>query len=111
MSAFLEAYKSYDPSVMVDIILMCSQYGFVLSEPGTFVCAYPVMRQDLNTDIEIQSKKGLDECDTWFVYIASGNMKTAIKKLPEREYIAFERFDNKTRVYRFDRIRRLYGKQ
>ena len=71
------------------------------------MCAVPISRRNLNSDNEIQSKLELDEHDTWFIYVASGNLKKAFSKIPKLKYIAFERFDDRIRVYDFERLRRL----
>lgn len=106
MSAFSEAQKLYDPKELGAIIAHCSNYGFVYSEPDVFVCAYLVY----SDNIETQSKLELDKCDTWFIFIASGDLEKAFDVIPKKDYIAFERFDNKLRVYDFERLRRRYGK-
>lgn len=104
MSAFSEAQKLYDPKELGKIIATCAANGVVYSDPDLFLCAYPVF----SDDIETQSKLELDKTDTWFIFIASGDIARCFNVLPEKEYIAFERYESgNIKLFGFDRIRRL----
>lgn len=105
MSAFAEAQKLYKPKELGQIIAECAKFGFVYSDPETFICAYPVHSNDTETRYKIE----LDKCDAWFIFIASGDLKKAFDVIPQKKHIAFERFDGKVRTYEFDRFRRIHG--
>ena len=107
MSPFAQVCELYEPETLGHILSMCANVGVVHADSDCFFCAYPVIRRNLNSVIEIESKKDIDKSDTWFIHIASGDIKKAFKHIPEKKYIAFERFDDRERVYDFDRLRRL----
>jgi YHS domain-containing protein len=104
MTAYEKAFKLLGAEEMGKTVALCATIGFVYAEKDVFVCAIPVSSSDL---IDTESKYKLDRNDTWYVYIASGNLKKAFDKIPELKYLAFERFDSRTRIYSFDRFRRL----
>jgi hypothetical protein len=104
MTAYEKAFELLGAEEMGRVIAVCASIGFVYAEKDVFVCAIPVSSSDL---IDTESKYKLDRNDTWYVYIASGCLKKAFDKIPRLEYVAFERFDSKLRVYDFDRLRRL----
>jgi hypothetical protein len=57
--------------------------------------------------MEHNLNKVIDIADTWYIYLASGDISRAFdygKKLP---YIAFRRFDEKFRIMEYERARRL----
>jgi hypothetical protein len=103
MSAFSDAQKLFDPKELGRIIALCADKGIVYSDSAVFFCAYPMF----SGDIETQYKLELDIEDTWFIFIASGELSKAFDVIPKKEYISFERFDGNLRVYKFDRLRRL----
>lgn len=107
MSAFREAQELYESNELGHVIATCANNGFIYAEPDSFVCAYPIF----SSDIETQSELELDKKDTWFIFIASGDLTKAFGIIPKMEYIAFERFDGKMRIYDFERMRRLYGRK
>jgi hypothetical protein len=107
MNAFLKAFDNYEAGSMWSIFYRCASHGFVYSDCDAFLCAIPIMRQNLNNDNEIESKLDLDKCDTWFVYIASGNLNKLFGVIPKKKYVAYERFDGKIRVFDFDKLRGL----
>jgi hypothetical protein len=106
VSAFSDVQNLYDKQQLGEIIALCSDCGFVYAEHDTFVCAYPVFRRNINNIIEIKYKKELDKTDTWFIFIASGDLKKAYNMIPKKKYVAFERFDGKLRVFDFEKLRR-----
>lgn len=87
-----------------NVMAWCANNGGIVHiDRECLFCAYPTSR----LAIETQSKKGLDKADTLYVYIASGNLKRAFQYIEPMEFLAFERFDGKFRVYDFERFRRL----
>lgn len=105
MRAFDLALEMYDgdEEAIQRIIMKCAKVGGVYIDNDCFICGYPTH----SSLIEIQSKKALDKPDTWFIYIAIGNMKKAFSMFERKEYICFERFDKKYRLYSFDKVRHL----
>jgi hypothetical protein len=107
VSAFSEAQKLYESKELGHIIATCANDGFIYAEPDVFVCAYPIYSNDIETQYDLE----LDRKDTWFIFIASGDLTEAFNVIPKKDYIAFERFDGKVRIYEFERFRRIYGKR
>ena len=108
MTAYEKAYELCGPAKLGEYIAICAINGFVYAEEDVFVCAIPASSSRL---IDTESKYKLDKNDTWFVYIASGCLKKAFEKIPRLEYVAFERFDSKLRIYKFERLRNYYGRK
>ena len=103
MSAFSEAQKLYEGEDLCEIMCYCANNGVVYCDEEVFLCAYPTCRNRL---IETQSKKELDKADTWYVYIASGNLKKAFEVIRPLKYVAYRRMDDKFRVIEFDKMQR-----
>lgn len=96
--------KYYTADELRDIIMYCvANQGVVHVDNDCFFCAYPTSRGL----IEIEYKKELDKPDTWYVYIASGNLKKAFAHIKPKQYLAFRRFDDRFRIYDFEKFRRL----
>lgn len=104
MSAFSEAQRLYDGEDLLKIMAYCAHNGVVFADKEVLLCAYPCK----STDVGIKKEKALDKADTWYVYIASGNIKKAFEVIRPLEYVYYERFDNKPRLFKFERMRRLY---
>jgi hypothetical protein len=105
MSAFAEAQKLYDGCDLQQIMSYCAHNGVVYADNELFLCAYPTCRASL---IETQSKKELDKADTWYVYIASGNLKKAFEVIRPLKYVAYRRMDDRFRVIEFDKMQRRF---
>jgi len=100
---FEEVKQIYGDEIFEIMDFCITNEGVVHSDRNCFICAYPTSK----ALIETQSKKGLDKADTWYVYIAVGNLKTAFSCGEKLEYIAYERFDGKIRIFDAERFRRL----
>jgi hypothetical protein len=103
MSAFSEAKKLYDGMDLEQIMAFCAHHGVVFADKEVFLCAYPTNSKLIETEY----KKGVDKADTWYVYIAAGNLKKAFEVIRPLKYVAFRRFDKRFRIYEFERMRRL----
>lgn len=99
MRPYLEAREMCDAA---QIMQFCAEHGFVHADIDCFVCAYPTRRELIDT----KSKIVLDKPDCWYVYIAAGNLEKAFRVIEPKEFLAFERFDGRVRVYEFERFRR-----
>lgn len=112
MSAFSEAQKLYDGAELQEIIAFCAHNGVVIADGDVFLCAYITSSELIETQSqqrnEIKSKKGIDKADTWYVYVASGNLKRAFEMIKPVEFVAYERFDGECRLLNFERMRRLF---
>jgi len=114
MSALTKVLEIYDCKELRNIMEYCSEHGVFHSEKNLFICGYPthssligagresLLRQNVN--------KGVDKPDTWFIYIASGDLNKAFCLGNSYKYIAYERFDGKIRLIELERLRRYYGK-
>lgn len=100
---FKEVKEIYGDEIFAIMDFCAMNDGVVHSDRDCFICAYPTTKKS----IETKSKKGLDLADTWYVYIAAGNLKTAFEVGQKLKYVAFKRMDDRIRVYDYDRIRRL----
>lgn len=70
-------------------------HGYIYIGPDLFVMAE-----------ERKSKKELDICDIWYIQYACGNIKRIFEICPsKKEYVQFERMDDKPRTYSFDKIK------
>jgi hypothetical protein len=103
MSAFSEAQKLYDGADLTKIMAFCAHNGVVFADEEVFLCAYPTKSSNIGN----KSKKEVDKADTWYVYIASGNLKKAFEVIRPLKYVYYERFDDKPRLFQFERMRRL----
>jgi hypothetical protein len=103
MRAYDLALEMYDEEFLLEILAHCSRVGGVYIDNDELICGYPTN----SSYIETKSKKGLDIADTWFIYIAVGNVAKAYKVFDSKPYIAFERFDGNIRLLEFERVRRL----
>lgn len=102
---FLEAKKLYGEGELESIMALCAVYGVVLADKDVFLCAYKTHNSYINV---FSDKNVVDNPNTWYVYIASGNIKKAFDIIAPMEFVAFSRHDGKKRIYSFNRMRRLY---
>ena len=111
MSVFSDAQDLYDGCELLEIMAFCAHYGVVYADNECFFCAYPTHSSLIEIESkyvnEIKYQKGVDNTDTWYVYIASGNLKRAFEKIVPLKYVAYRRMDEKFRLIEFDRMRRL----
>lgn len=110
-SPFSRAKELYDGVELEAIVAYCAHNGFVYADKKVFLCAYPTHSSLIETEskqpIEIQSKKELDKADTWYVYVASGDLNRAFEVIRPLKYVAFRRMDSRFRLFDFERMRRL----
>ena len=99
---------SYDDSEMAGILLWHVRHGVVFSDGKCLLCAYATRRDYLGSVAnEIESKKGLDNPDCWYVSFASGEINRAFDHFPPLEWIAYRRMDEMFRIIGYERMRRL----
>ena len=108
ISSYSIAREMYGDGELEEVMAFCAHNGFVYADKEVFLCAYPTSSELINNEC----KKDVDKADTWYVYVASGNLKRAFEVIKPLEFICYERFDGKFRLIRFDKFRRvLYGKR
>ena len=111
LKPFTEAIRHYDEEEFLENILWFAANGFVHSDADCFMAGRLVHHSRIETEskylIDTKSTEGLDKPDTWLVYVVSGNINRAFELVKPAKYLAFERFDNKLRLYSFKHIRRL----
>ena len=79
------------------------KFGYVFSTPDLFVMGRPV-RKDAGYDQITDPRVQFSEPDTWWVYLASGDIKNLCSLLPyPLSSIGWER-DNVLRIYRSDKV-------
>lgn len=104
MRAYDLAVEMYESEEALNrIILKCSKVGGVFIDNDCLICGYPTHSSLIKT----RSKKVLDVSDTWYIYLAVGDMEKAFSAFEKKDFIAFERFDGTNRLYPFDKVRRL----
>ena len=104
MLAYDMALSRYDDELDLSFILAkCARTGWIHVDKDVLVAACPCSRAYVTTGCE----DALDIDDSWYIYIASGNLSKAFDIIPKKEWIVFERFDGKIRSYNFERMRRL----
>ena len=97
----VEMYESEDS--LNRVIAKCAKVGGVFIDNDCLICGYPTN----SSFIDDSSEESVDFADTWYIYIAVGDMKKAFEAFSPKKFIAFERFDGKQRLHSFDKIRRL----
>ena len=103
ISSYSRARELYGEGELEKVMAFCAHNGFVYADKEVFLCAYPTSSSLVNNDF----KKDVDKPDTWYVYVASGNLKRAFQVIKPLEFICYRRFDEKFRLIRFERFRRL----
>lgn len=74
-------------------------HGYIYIGPDLFVMAE-----------ERKSKKELDISDIWYIQYACGNIKRIFDICPsEKEYVQFERMDDKPRTYSFKKLKERFN--
>ena len=101
--AYNLAKELYDDGELEEIIQFCMENGVVYSEDDLFLCAYPTSSGHITRNPEIN----LDIADTWYVYIATGNIKRVFEIAKPLKYVSFERFDKTLRLIEFKKVRRI----
>ena len=103
ISSYSMARELYGDGELEEVMAFCAHNGFVHADKEVFICAYPTSSELIKNDF----KKDVDKADTWYVYVASGNLKRAFEVIKPLEFISYERFDGKHRLIRFEKFRRL----
>lgn len=84
---------------------VCGEKGVIISTDEVFVCAYQTYSSwMLKNDV-----KELDILDSWYIWLLAGNPKPLFGMVQPKKYIIFERFDDKYRLYKWDRLFRRYN--
>lgn len=83
------------------------RYGYVWASPTAVILARPVSSQWLTTDLGDLSKTAArDEADTWFVYLAAGNLTEFFEVMPyPLKFVCFWRRCS-PRFYELEQLRR-----
>ena len=94
-------------SDFLDILDYCGTHGVIISTDEVFACGYKT-----HSDFIVNNNFSLivDKPNCWYVHLLAGNPKCIFDKVKPLEYVCFERFDNKYRLYKFNRLRQRYGK-
>jgi len=82
-------------------IAYCAQKGIVAIDDEVLVCAYQTSSKALK---DPKYEKVLDKPDCWYVYVLAGDMKKAMSIVEPTEFVAFQRFDGRVRIYRWSRL-------
>ena len=102
-SSYSRVRELYGEGELEAVMAFCAHNGFVYADEEVFLCAYPTS----SALIDNKYKKDVDITDTWYVYVASGNLKRAFQVIKPLEFIAYRRMDDKFRLLNFERARRL----
>ena len=97
------AKELYSDGGLDEIVAFCMEHGHVHSDGNYFICMYPTCR----SLIENKDKKNIDKPDTWYVYVATGDVKRVFEHVKPLKFVAFRRFDEKFRIIKFEKIRSL----
>ena len=106
MNAFLEAKKKYKDGELERIMAFCAEHGVVICDSEVFICAYTTKSTSI-INCKRKYNLSIDKADTWYVFIASGNLNKAFDLIRPMEFVAFRRMDKRFRIYDFDRFRRV----
>ena len=99
-SWFNEAVAMYggNREEVMAVLSHCLECGEVHCDGQGFIAAY-----------KTHSPKSVDKPDTWFIYIAVGNIKRVWDSVEKLDFVAYERNDERVRfipMKRFARIMR-----
>jgi hypothetical protein len=82
------------------------EHGFVFSTPEFFVMGRPVVRREMGPKIVVYDRERI--ADAWWIHAFAGDLTRVWEVLPYRlGYVGFERFDNSSRFYPLEQVRRL----
>jgi hypothetical protein len=101
-SSYNLALDIYGDGELERIVAYCATHGVVHADNEVFFCAYPCNKCNIGGG----NYKSVDKADTWYVYIAAGNLKRGFQYLQPLPFIAFRRMDEKFRIYEFEKLRR-----
>jgi len=111
LTPFSEAMKHFDEDTFYTNIVQAAGIGFLHSDSDCFVAAelvhHSIIKIKSKYGIKIKSQLELDKPDTWLIYMVAGDIKYAFNIIKPAKYLAFERLDDKLRLYDFSRVRRL----
>jgi|TARA_R100000482_G_scaffold124092_2_gene75780 hypothetical protein len=93
-------------SEFLDILDYCGRHGVIISTDKVFACGYPTHSECLNDSCSLI----VDKPNCWYVHLLAGDPKYIFDMVKPLEYVCFERFDNKYRLYKFSKLKRRYGK-
>lgn len=106
MNPYKAALNMYDTEEELSaVVTYCMEHGEVHSDSDCFICGYTTNSSLLGHN----SNKSIDIADTWFIYIAIGNLKRIFDTAQKLKYVAYERNDGKFRVIETERFARLYN--
>jgi hypothetical protein len=112
MTPFGQAIEAHQrgrgPRSFEEDLVLHLQHGFVFSTPDFFIMGRAVVRTAAPEWIlDPANPFAREDCDTWLVYLAAGDLGKAWSILPwPLPWLAFER-NNDLRFYELARIRRL----
>tara|TARA_R100001086_G_scaffold248735_1_gene186402 strand:+ start:1823 stop:2167 length:345 start_codon:yes stop_codon:yes gene_type:complete len=88
------------------ILDYCGKHGVIVSNEKVFACGYKTHTDVIKT---AYSKKYVDKLNCWFIYLLAGHPKDIFSMagtiFDPMEYICFERFDDKYRIYEYEKIK------
>jgi len=84
------------------------KYGYIFETPSVVLWGFPVNVADALECVPVKIRK-YNRCDGWFVWLATGEMKSILALIPYRlPTIIFARDNKRLRVYDFeDLIKRI----
>jgi len=85
-----------DEEAVAAVVRDCLERGEVHCDANGFIAGY-----------KTRSPKSVDKSDTWFIYIAVGNLKRIFNSSERMAYVAYERNDGKLRYVPMDRFERI----
>ena len=87
------AAEMYNGVNILHIMKYCAENGVVISNSECFICAYKTHHSFIKTKskelIETKYQKGVDNPDTWYVYVASGSIKSLMKHMEPMKFAAW----------------------
>lgn len=92
--------KGKDEGEISRLMILAAKYGVVHVDYDLLLCAIPCNADALRKGI---MDLGVDKVDTWYVLLAAGKINDLKNLVDPLEYIAYERFDGKTRIIRRNR--------
>lgn len=109
MKPYDVAKEMYDDGELEDVVEFCLDVGVVISTNEAFICAYKTSSSFFLDEWERPDDwlEKLKVADTWFVYIAAGDVKKLFDMEKDMKYVAFERNDGRARLIESERLRRL----
>jgi hypothetical protein len=99
--AMLAAYRhGKDDGEISRLMMLAARHGVVHVDYDLMLCAIPCNADALHNGI---LDLAIDNADTWYVLLAAGKINDLKNLVEPLRYIAYERFDGRTRVIGWNR--------